>query len=91
MTEFLGLNIGGITVRITTNVHVDRARELLRKLKEEGFIVKDNRINREIKVGDVIEVMHPEVFSVKVIGGKDGSKNTKADCIGHRSPNTKSC
>lgn len=76
---------------ITTKVRVDKARELLRKLKEEGFVVKNNRINEEIKVGDVIEVIHPEVFSVKVIGGKDGSKNTKADCIGHRSPNTKSC
>ena len=76
---------------ITTNVRINNARELLRKLKEEGFVVKNNRINEEIKVGDVIEVIHPEVFSVKVIGGKDGSKNTKADCIGHRSPNTKSC
>ena len=76
---------------ITTNVRINRARELLRKLKDEGFIVKNNRINEEFKVGDVIEVTYPQAFSIKVIGEKHGSKNTKADCIGHRSPSAKSC
>lgn len=85
MTEFLGLNIGGITVRITTNVRINNARELLRRLKKEGFIVKNNKINEEIKVGDVIEVVHPQMFSVKVIGEKYECKNTKANCNGYRS------
>lgn len=55
---------------ITTNVRINNARELLRRLKKEGFIVKNNKINEEIKVGDVIEVVHPQMFSVKVIGEK---------------------
>lgn len=70
MIEFLGLNIGGIIMTITTNVRINNARELLRRLKKEGFIVKNNKINEEIKVGDVIEVVHPQMFSVKVIGEK---------------------
>ena len=54
---------------ITSKVHIDNARELLKRLKKEGFIVKNNKISEDFKVGDVIEVVHPMAFSIKVIGG----------------------
>ena len=52
--------------KIISGVRVDYARQLLLELKKMNYLVKNNKIGQEIKVGDVIEVVFPHKIIFKV-------------------------
>lgn len=53
--------------KIQSKVKVQNVRELLRKLKSDGFIVKNNKINEEFTEGDAIEITYPERITIHVV------------------------
>jgi len=53
--------------RIQSKVKLKDVRDLLKRLKKEGFIVKNNKINEEFKKGDAIEITYPERITIHVV------------------------
>ena len=52
--------------KIISGVRVCYARQLLQDLKKMNYLVKDNKIGQEIKVGDVIETVFPHKIIFRV-------------------------
>jgi len=53
--------------KVLTCVRQKDARKILFELKKGGFIVKNNKINEQIVVGDVLETTYPQKIYFKVV------------------------
>lgn len=52
---------------VLTCVKQKDARRILVELKKGGFIVKNNKINESIAVGDVLQTVYPQKIYFKVV------------------------
>lgn len=52
---------------VLTCVKQKDARKILFELKKGGFIVKNNKINEQIEVGDVLQTVYPQKIYFKVV------------------------
>ena len=60
--------MGGTKIaKVLTCVRQKDARKILLELKKGGFIVKNNKINESIAVGDVFETIYPQKIFFKVV------------------------
>ena len=53
--------------KVLTCVRKKDARNILLELKKGGFIVRNNKINEQIVVGDVLETIYPQKIFFKVV------------------------
>ena len=52
---------------VLTCIKQKDARRILMELKKGGFIVKNNKINENIAVGDVLQTIYPQKIFFKVV------------------------
>ena len=53
--------------KVLTCVRQKDARRILLELKKCGFIVRNNKINESIAVGDIFETIYPQKIFFKVV------------------------